>query len=122
MQDGPEPFGSGESPPAADSDPELWAVRERLLQLDPSGVRTAYALRESFDQIYDGQRTGRWDYTQLMKTEKTHLGTLVEIWLQRELVLDDGDELDYSIAGVDVDAKWSRNLYEWEFPLSLIHI
>lgn len=97
----------------------MWAVHEQLLGLDPTGVRTAYALRESFDQIYDGQRTGRWEYTQLMKTEKTHLGTLVEIWLQREFEFEDGDELDYSIAGVDVDAKWSRNLYEWEFPLEM---
>ena len=116
---GPEPYGSGEEPPTVDSDPELWTVRDNLLELDPDGVRTAYALRESFDQIYDGQRTGRWEYTQLMKTEKTHLGTLVEIWLQREFEFDDGDELDYSIAGVDVDAKWSRNLYEWEFPLEM---
>lgn len=69
--------------------------------MDPSGARTGYAIREALDQIYDGQRTGRWDYTQLMKTEKTHVGTLVEIWLQREFGFDDGDELDYLIAGVD---------------------
>lgn len=116
VQWGPEPFGSGDEPPTATEDPELWAVRDQLFAMDPTGVRTAYALREAFDQIYDGQRTGRWEYTQLMKTEKTHLGTLVEIWLQREFEFADGDELDYSIAGVDVDAKWSRNLYEWEFP------
>ncbi len=119
VQWGPEPYGSGDEPPSRDADPELWAVHDELLELDPTGTRTAYALRESFDQIYDGQRTGRWDYSQLMKTEKTHLGTLVEIWLQREFAFADGDDLDYSIAGVDVDAKWSRNLYEWEFPLEM---
>lgn len=119
VQFGPEPFGSGDGPPTPEEDPELWAVHDELVGLDPSGIRTAYALRESFDQIYDGQRTGRWDYSQLMKTEKTHLGTLVEIWLQREFEFGDGDDLDYSIAGVDVDAKWSRNLYEWEFPLEM---
>jgi hypothetical protein len=119
VQWGPEPYGSGDEPPSREADPELWAVYDALVSLDRLGVRTAYALRESFDQIYDGQRTGRWDYSQLMKTEKTHLGTLVEIWLQREFMFKDGNELDYSIAGVDVDAKWSRNLYEWEFPLEM---
>lgn len=119
VQWGPEPYGSGDEPPSRDADPELWTVRDQLVALDPTGTRTAYALREAFDQIYDGQRTGRWDYSQLMKTEKTHLGTLVEIWLQREFGFNDGDDLDYSIAGVDVDAKWSRNLYEWEFPLEM---
>ncbi|RQW84066.1 restriction endonuclease [Micromonospora globispora] len=84
--------------------------------MDPDGVRTGYAIREALDQIYDGQRTGRWDFTQLMKTEKTHIGTLVEIWLQREFGFDDGEELDYRIAGVDVDCKWSLNLYDWEIP------
>lgn len=119
VQWGPEPYGSGDKPPSRAADPELWAVHDALVALDPSGVRTAYSLREAFDQIYDGQRTGRWDYSQLMKTEKTHLGTLVEIWLQREFGFEDGADLDYSIAGVDVDAKWSRNLYEWEFPLEM---
>lgn len=84
--------------------------------MDPDGVRTGYAIREALDQIYDGQRTGRWDYTQLLKTEKTHVGTLVEIWLQREFGFADGHDLDYRIADVDVDCKWSLNLYDWEIP------
>jgi hypothetical protein len=84
--------------------------------MDPDGVRTGYAIREALDQIYDGQRTGRWDYTQLLKTEKTHVGTLVEIWLQREFGFADGVDLDYRIAEVDVDCKWSLNLYDWEIP------
>ncbi len=84
--------------------------------MDPYGYRTGYAIREALDQIYDGQRTGRWDFTQLSKTEKTHIGTLVEIWMQREFGFADGEELDYRIAGVDVDCKWSLNLYDWEIP------
>jgi len=118
-QSGPESFGTGALPPTRDADAPIWAVYDELRRLDPSGARTAYAIRESFDQAYDGQRTGRWDYSQLMKTEKTHIGTLIEIWLQREFLFDDGAELDYCIAGEDVDAKWSRNLYEWEIPLEM---
>lgn len=90
-----------------------------MMALDPLGIRVGYALREALDQIYDGQHTGRWDYTQLSKTEKTHVGTLVEIWMQREFEFADGADLDFSIAGVDVDCKWSLNLYGWEMPLEM---
>jgi hypothetical protein len=113
---GPNGFRTDARPPAPYEDPELWAVRDAIRAVDPHGFRTGYAIREALDQIYDGQRTGRWDYTQLLKTEKTHVGTLVEIWLQREFGFADGDELDYQIAGVDVDCKWSLNLYDWEIP------
>ncbi|WP_157073364.1 NaeI family type II restriction endonuclease [Kribbia dieselivorans] len=116
VQFGPLQPVSGAAPPTRDEDPSLWAVHDELMRLDPTGSRTAFAIREAFDQAYDGLRTGRWDYSQLMKTEKTHIGTLVEMWLQREFRFEDGRELDYRIAGEDVDAKWSRNLYEWEIP------
>jgi hypothetical protein len=116
---GPDRPRTDTRPPTRDQDARIWAVRDELLKLDPDGQRTGYAIREALDQIYDGQRTGRWDYTQLMKTEKTHVGTLVEIWLQREFTFADGEELDYSIAGVDVDCKWSHNLYDWEIPLEM---
>lgn len=118
-QFGPSNPATGVMPATRADDPALWAVHDELLRLDPTGARTGNAFREAFDQVYDGERTGRWDYTQLMKTEKTHLGTLVEIWLQREFRFRDGDRLDYSIAGEEVDAKWSRNLYEWEIPLEM---
>lgn len=101
------------------TDPEVEAIRLALIKEDPGGARISYALREALDQVYDGRRTGRWDFTQLSKTEKTHIGTLVEIWLQREFEFEDGDELDFKIAGVDVDCKWSMNLYSWEIPMEM---
>lgn len=106
-------------PPSRDQDPELHAVADTLRRLDPDGVRTAWVIRQALDQVYDGRRTGRWDFTQLMKTEKTHVGTLVEIWMAREFEFAAGDDLDFKIAGVDVDCKWSRNLYQWEIPLEM---
>lgn len=118
-QSAPRPPTTDARPPTRDEDPGLWAVHDALVAADPTGARVAVALREAFDQAYDGQRTGRWDYTQLLKTEKTHLGTLVEIWLQREFRFEDGDDLDYKISGQDVDAKWSRDLYGWEIPLEM---
>ncbi|MDP0398837.1 NaeI family type II restriction endonuclease [Tsukamurella strandjordii] len=116
---GPRAPRTKSRPPTADQDFDLWRVRQELLNLDPTGAHFAASIREAFDQAYDGQRTGRWDVTQLAKTEKTHIGTLIEIWLQRELAFEDGDNLDFAIAGIDVDCKWSQNLYEWEIPLEM---
>ncbi|MFD6986686.1 NaeI family type II restriction endonuclease, partial [Streptomyces sp. NPDC059956] len=86
-----------------ESDPELSAVHTRILRLDPAGQRFAAVLRDTIDQLLNGEVTGRYDWKTLFKTEKTHAGTLVEINLQREFTFDDGTDMDYKIAGVDVD-------------------
>lgn len=78
--------------------------------------RVATVLRDTLDQLYDGQRTGRYKWDQLHKTEKTHCGTLVEINMQREFKFADGAKLDYKIAGVDVDCKYSQKLGAWMIP------
>lgn len=98
------------------ADRELAAVRQAYLSLDPAGSQTAHVLRNTLDQLYDGQRTGRYRWDQLFKTEKTHCGTLVEINLQREFRFADGAGLDYQIAGVEVDCKYSQNLGGWMIP------
>lgn len=97
-------------------DRELEAVCAEMRTLDPHGFRTARVLRETLDQLYDGQRTGRYRWDELYKTEKTHCGTLVEINLQREFRFFDGEKLDYKIADVDVDCKYSQKLNAWMIP------
>jgi len=97
-------------------DNELGAVRGKISEIDPKGERIARVLRQTLDQLYDGQRTGRYRWDQLFKTEKTHCGTLVEINLQREFEFQDGLDLDYRIAGVDVDCKYSQTLNSWMIP------
>ncbi len=103
-------------PPAPEDDPEIYRVRDWIRSADPDSARMARIIRETFDQIYDGQRTGRWDYDQLYKTEKTHIGTLIQINIQKEFALEDGERLDFRIAGVDVDCKFSRLPYAWMIP------
>ena len=68
--------------------------------------------------IYNGQETGRYRWDQLMKTEKTHFGTLFEINAQREFKFDgrDEDKTDYRIAGHLIDAKWSQSTGGWMLP------
>lgn len=83
---------------------------------DPNGERIAGVLRETIDQLYDGQRTGRYKWEQLYKTEKTHCGSLVEINLQREFCYGDGKTLDFLIGGVEVDYKYSQTCGKWMIP------
>ncbi len=108
-----------ESPTIGD-DPELDAVEAELYRLDPAGERVAAVLRNTFDQLYDGQHTGRWNFNDLHKTEKTHMGTLVEINLHRAFDFDDGDQTDYRIAGVQVDCKYSMKPFGWMLPPEVI--
>jgi hypothetical protein len=102
--------------PYGDDDHELDAVEAELHRLDPTGAQVARVLRDTLDQIYDGQHTGRWNYNQLLKTEKTHVGTLVEINLHRQFAFADGATTDYRIADVEVDCKYSMNYGGWELP------
>jgi hypothetical protein len=99
-------------------DKELDLVAQAIREVDPDGARTAQVLRDTLDQLYDGQRTGRYRWDQLFKTEKTHCGTLVEINLQREFrpAFGDGLKLDYKIAGIEVDCKYSQKLNGWMIP------
>ncbi|MEU9481086.1 NaeI family type II restriction endonuclease [Streptomyces sp. NPDC048191] len=102
--------------PGVFGDPELMLVRQHLLGLDPQGQRFARVLRDSIDQLLDGEHTGRFDWNDLHKTEKTHAGTLVEINLLREFDLSSGEDLDYLIEGIEVDCKFSQKLYGWMIP------
>jgi hypothetical protein len=105
-----------EGPPSRGEDPELWAVHDEFRRVSGAVDLIGEAIRDAFDQAYDGQNSGRWDYRQLNKTEKTHIGTLVQINIHRYLTLEDGRDLDYRVAGVEVDCKWSRMMGDWEIP------
>lgn len=97
-------------------DGDLDAVAGALQAIDSLESRVADVIRRTFDQLYDGQRTGRFKWDQLYKTEKTHCGTLVEINLQREFNLNDGAILDYRLGDVEVDCKYSQRLGGWMIP------
>ncbi|MGW2081526.1 NaeI family type II restriction endonuclease [Streptomyces sp. NPDC001939] len=100
----------------AKQDTELREVYERIRALDPEGHRFASVLRDTIDMLLNGEVTGRYDWKTLFKTEKTHAGTLVEINLQREFKFDDGLDMDYQIAGVDVDCKYPQQFGGWMIP------
>ncbi|MDO8119714.1 NaeI family type II restriction endonuclease [Isoptericola sp. b490] len=117
----PSTEAAARTPGAPDS--ALEEVFAWLLDQDPGGARFSAVLRDSLDQVLDGPRTMRFRYAELRKTEKTHMGTVVEINLGKEFDLADGIEMDYRIAGHDVDCKYSMSIGGWELPLeSLGHL
>lgn len=63
------------------------------------------AIRRAFDEVIDMPRTKRWSLTQLEKTEKTYIGTKVEILVRYSLSLPKGKRLDLLIDGTEVDIK-----------------
>lgn len=104
------------NPSTPGADPALDAVGQDILGRDPDGLKWSAVIRHTYDVIYNGQETGRYRWDQLMKTEKTHFGTLFEINAQRAFEFADGDKTDYRIAGHQVDAKWSQRSGGWMLP------
>ena len=100
-------------------DAALDAVEKELRSKPQLEEAVSGAIRDSFDTVMDGQRTMRWSLSQLAKTEKTHLGTQVEIELKKRLELPDGERLDTRIADQDVDIKFSIN-DDWMIPTEAI--
>ncbi len=105
-------------PLEGEEDEGVRRVFTRLRRADPDGARIAKLMRQTLDQLYDGQRTGRYSWDQLSKTERSHFGTLFEINLRRAFddVFDDGKKLDYRVDGLDVDCKFSQKMYGWMIP------
>ncbi len=78
-------------------------------------------IRKSFDEVIDGPRTARYAYNQLEKTEKTYLGTKVEILLRSAFSLEHGNIMDYKIDGIEVDCKYTGNGWGWNIPKEAIN-
>jgi len=110
------------APTTSDEDCVVVARELERIAGGPNALNAAIgrAIRKSYDQVYDGQHTGRFHWAQLSKTEKTNAGSLVEIWLARELRLPDGMDLDFQIAGHDVDCKFSQRDGGWMLPPEVI--
>lgn len=82
------------------------------------GTEEAYfgnLIRKSIDEVLDGGRTGRYDFFDLEKTEKTYVGTKIEIMLRSDLNLEKGTKMDLLVAGHEVDVKWAMNS-SWQIP------
>lgn len=101
--DGPDPNWSA-----------VEAVIRSLAGNDPEETFGA-VIRRSIDEVLDGPRTGRWSFDQLEKTEKTYVGTKLEIVLRTTLGFDRGLVLDLEIEDEPVDIKWAMDS-GWQIP------
>ena len=106
--------------PSAQADPGLDRAVEWFKAQPNMAERFGAAIRRSFDEVFDGQRTGRYRLEQLGKVEKTYIGTKVEIVVQAEFGLQRGRRMDYLVAGEDVDAKWSMKSGGWMIPTEAV--
>jgi hypothetical protein len=72
--------------------------------------------RTAIDEVIDTARSNRFVLADLEKTEKTYLGTKMEILVRNLLKFPKGQILDLSVDGIEVDIKntMGRN---WTIPL-----
>lgn len=82
------------------------------------GAKFANMLRTCIDDVIMTPKTGRRSYDELEKTEKTYIGTRVEIELRALLHLSKG-KLDTSIRGHDVDIKNTMGS-NWMIPTEAV--
>lgn len=71
--------------------------------------------RQAFDEVIDAPRTNRFTLAEIEKTEKTYIGTKVEILLRNFLGMPKGQVLDLSVNGVEVDIKMTT-ARDWMIP------
>jgi len=80
------------------------------------GLLIGRILRRSIDRVVQTPKTNRLFYEDLESTEKTYIGTCVEIDLRSELKLPKGPHMDLLVAGQDTDVKCSRLFGGWMIP------
>ena len=76
-------------------------------------------IRRSIDEVIDAPRTGRFRLSETEKTEKTYLGTKVEILLRNFLGFPKGQRLDLAIEGIETDIKNTMS-GNWMIPQEAI--
>lgn len=79
-------------------------------------------IRTALDEVIDTARTGRWDLKQCGDQEKAYVGVKVENVIRGRFELPPARRKmpDYEIDGVDVDCKWSKNMWGWSIPTEAV--
>ena len=71
------------------------------------------------DEVIDAPRSKRFTIKEIEKTEKTYIGTKVEILVRNHLNIPKGKTLDLAIDGIEVDIKNTVG-NNWMIPLEAI--
>jgi hypothetical protein len=97
-------------------DTALDQVESKLSRVPLIGDILGRAIRQGIDDVIQGPRTGRWNIADLEKTEKSYIGTRIEIEVRAGLGVERGKKLDYLIEGHEVDLKFSIKYGGWMIP------
>ncbi|MDT0347648.1 NaeI family type II restriction endonuclease [Streptomyces litchfieldiae] len=105
------------SSPSPEPDAQVLEVATWFRSFPTMDQLFATSLRQAIDEVLDGQRTGRYDITAdtVERTEKTYLGTKVEIIIRAAFNIPRGTKMDYLVAGHEVDAKFTLG-DNWTIP------
>jgi len=111
-----EPIGGKSGEPVSAVDDALDEV-ERWFRAQSDHLEELFgeAIRQAIDEVLDGARTGRFLVSDLETTEKTYIGTKIEIVVRSALGLQREGPLDTLVAGHTVDIKWSAT-QGWMIP------
>ncbi|SEG12768.1 Restriction endonuclease NaeI [Bryocella elongata] len=106
----PKSLPEGFNFPATHQDYELMCfLHEEILRLGGGWkqfcAEVPTLIRRAIDEVIDTGRSGRFLIDELEKTEKTYIGTKVEILLRNYLGAPWGKLLDLNLRGVEVDIK-----------------
>lgn len=100
--------------------PKLLSVSRSIRSKFNSDENLALAfhnlVRQSLDEVVDTARTGRKSVAELEKTEKTYIGTKVEILTRALLKLSKGEKLDLLVGNTEVDVKFTVG-NTWMIPM-----
>ncbi len=87
---------------------------------DRFAVDVPALLRQAFDEVIDAPRTGRFTLGETEKTEKTYVGTKVEILIRNYLGVPKGEVLDMLIDGTEIDIKNTTGR-DWMLPREVLN-
>ncbi|MFB0616518.1 NaeI family type II restriction endonuclease [Streptomyces sp. AGS-58] len=97
-------------------DTALEEVLVEMMRLDPDGSRVGSAIDSAGQHLLDPVHTGRYLWSHLQRTERIVFGTTVHQRVQRELGLHIGSTMDFTVAGHEVDLRFTLGRHEWMFP------
>ena len=101
------------------ADQGLMDVLTYLKNIPDFQARAGESICKAFEEIIDTERTDRWGLDSLEKTEKTYIGTKVEILFRNEFKFSRGRSLDNLICEKEVDTKFSLTR-AWMIPAEAV--
>lgn len=120
----PEVSSPGAPLPVAHADfgllsPIVDAILEQSSGLAGFALDVPLLIRKAVDEVIDTARTNRFTLSETEKTEKTYLGTKIEILFRHHLRFSKGRILDLSVRGAEVDIKNTMG-GNWAIPLEAV--